>query len=188
MLNLDLSAAYFTAADVALLSGVGKKRIDQWLERGVIMPTKSVFMPVRKRPMFSVIEVFKARLAKILGTKLDLTAPLAFKAGQSIAVAAQRRRKPTSAMLAEIADAGWMLAVKRSVERGKPLAVYAAISKSTNGWQCFIELNLDNFKRHFGESEPFLVAPVGAIFAEVYRDCVRLHAPENAAYGSPFDE
>ncbi len=72
-----------------------------------------------------------------------------------------------------------MHAVKRSVDREEPLALLAALSRIGDCWQFFLEFDVSKFAYRFGPGAPYVIVPVGAIFAEVYQDCISIYRVHN---------
>lgn len=176
--DFKISSSVFTATDLGKVAGIDRKLVDLWLERELIKPTHVEPLAVRNRPMFTVVAIFKARLTKILSDTLAISTSGSMLAGME----AERASKPGAvaaagiARLAQVvADEGWMWAVARSVERDKPLALLAAISRSGDCWQFFLEFDVSKFTHRFGPEVPFAIVPVGAIFASVYRQCKEMY-------------
>ena len=75
-----------------------------------------------------------------------------------------------------------MWALARSIERGRPLFVYAYVARSKGEW--LVDMHVENpgvktpserpsFGSHLPDvwSVPHVFVPVGAIFAKVYNSC-----------------
>jgi hypothetical protein len=178
MFHID--SPLFTAAELGTVAGIDRKRVNQMLERELIQPTRMERLTVRNRPLFSVVAIFRARLIKILSDSLAISPSGSMLAGMEAERASQSKAEVSSGLgrLAQtIADQGWMPAVARSVDREQPLPLVAAITRSRDCWQFFLELDASKFPGRFGP-EPYAVIAVGEIFASVYRQCKALyHGP-----------
>jgi hypothetical protein len=175
MLNIHLPL--FSATELGKVAGIERKLVNLWLERELIQPTRIERLAVRKRPLFSVVAIFKARLIRILSGSLLVSASGSMLAGAE----AERASKPgaatrsrTPALPEVIADEGWMWAVARSVESGKALPLVAAITRSDDCWDFFLGLEVSSFARRFAPEVPYAVVPIGEIFASVYLECKAL--------------
>jgi hypothetical protein len=176
--ELKIDKPEFTAAQLCAVAGIDRKLVNLWLERNLIAPTKVERLAARNRPMFSVIAIFKARLIRALSETLSINPASSMLAG----IEAERASRPGAAaassiarMAQTIADEGWMWAVARSVDRGKPLALFAAINRVDDCWQFFMEFDVGKFAQRFQPDEPYAVVPIGEIFATVYRDCKKTY-------------
>ncbi len=177
--QLKIDEPSFTAADLSSMVGVDRKLVNLWLERGVIVPSKLERLPSRNRPMFSVIGIFKARLIRVLSETLSINPASSMLAGNE----AERASRPGAAaassvsrMAQTLADEGWMWAVARSVDRGKPLTLFAAITRADDCWQFFMEFDVSKLAPRFRPDEPYAIVPIGMLFAGVYRQCKEIHA------------
>jgi hypothetical protein len=175
---MKIDASNFNATQLGHVAGADRKLINLWLERGLISPTKLERVGDRNRPKFSVIAIFKARLMKVLSETLSISPSSSMLAGNE----AERAAKPSAAVASSIthmantlADEGWMWAVARSVDRGKPLALFAAINRAEDCWRFFMEFDVGKFPQRFLPKEPYAVIPIGVLFAEVYRQCKTMH-------------
>jgi len=176
---IDINESYFSGAALAKVAGVDRKLLNRWLERGLIEPPRIERLAIRKRPMFSVVAIFQARLIKILYDSLAISASGSVLAG----LKAERESRPGAAaasglarLAKAVADEGWMWAVARSVDRNEPLALLAAINRRSNDtWRFFLEFDAGKFADRFGPEEPYAIVQVGAIFGSVYRDCISIY-------------
>ena len=170
---MDIKAPLFSASELGKVAGVDRKLVNLWLERRVVRPTRLEQLASRRRPSFSVAAIFKARLTRVLAESLAISTSSAVIAG----LAAEMADDPKSAT-AELrrhvrvaADPGWMQASARSVERGKPLALFAGISRTGDRWRFALEPDAGKLADRFESDAPYAVVPIGSIFESVYRDC-----------------
>jgi hypothetical protein len=183
-MKIDLAA--FTATQLSTVTGIDRKLVNLWLERGVITPTHLERLTERNRPMFSVIAIFKARLIKALSDELSINPASSMLAGAEAERASRpgaRAASSVARMAQVIADAGWMWAVARGVDRGKPLALFAAINRTDDCWQLFLEFDVGKFAQRFGPDKAYAVIPIGEVFATVYRQCKKIY--EGGQPGEP---
>ncbi len=192
----DLYAAQFGTGDVAHVCGVSRAVIDMWVNRGFIGPTRRTRSATERpratkrgrstvskgRPLFSVRDVFKARLMRVLA--MQVGAGLA--EWEEIAEQVRNRKIKDSeraigalAELAEISDTPamtgeWMWAVARSIERGKPLNIYAYASRSGEEWLFDMHFVNRGEPPCFGENVPHVFIPVSDVFAYVYTKCKKI--------------
>jgi hypothetical protein len=190
MKEISITEPRFSGSDLAEIVGVNRKLVNRWLERDLFVPTEVERLPVRSRPRFSLVGVFKARLSKILYDRICIVSSKSMNVGETAELAAKKGAKITSsAALANLlADEGWMHAQARSIRRGKPLRLYAAITRSERCWQFFLELEVAKFASRFGSEIPYVVVPIGEIFTSVYRQCeaiTRLGSQDLAAREKP---
>jgi hypothetical protein len=174
---LDIRAPLFSTSELGKVTGIDRKLVNLWLERELVRPTRLERMAVRNRPRFSVVDIFKARLNRTLSDRLLIGLSASTDAGEEAEraadpKAASRYMLPGAAHV--LADEGWMWAVARSVERGKPLEVFAAIAWVDGCWDLWLELEAEKLASPFGPEVPYIVVPVGAIFACVYGQCKAL--------------
>ena len=170
-----ISAALFSASELAHVAGVDRKLVNVWLERELLAPTRTEHLAIRKRPMFSVIEIFKARLAKVLFDRLMINAHPSMMAGKLAIHPDDETVQYLSRLLKGAADEGWMYAVARGEQRRMPIRIFAAMSRSADEWDFFFEMDVANFVNRFPPGVPFAVIPVGEIFASVFRECEALY-------------
>jgi hypothetical protein len=172
-----------------------------WLQRGLLRPGRADLVAVRKRPLFSVMSVFQARLARELGEDLEMGP---FDAGEAGRVNKQATRavirqiakstgdatEAMSRLLAEVkrgqksakkslvnvvADEGWTWAVARSVDRGKPLPLLGGVAKRDDCWSFYIALDPMKLAEHLGPASTYAVIPIGAMFATAYSECKAIY-------------
>ncbi len=191
---IDISSPGFSATELAVVAGANRKLIDPWLERDLLEPTHVRRTGGRKSPRFSVIAVFKARVIRELLETVWIGASPAVDFGVKAEEVSAKKAEAASHLVAElathdaladlstvIADEGWMWAVARSVERGKLLPIMAAITRSTDCWDLFLEFDVGKFADRIEADRPYVVIPIGAIFASVYSKCkaiVEARTPE----------
>jgi hypothetical protein len=127
--------------------------------------------------MFSALDVFHAKLMRILYESLSIPASASADAGSEVLGA---KISETVCLAEGIARSGrrdWAWSVARAVDSGDPnpwaLRLLAAFNKVRN--ELFIELDVGEFAKRFGPEEPFAVVPIGRIFAGIYRRCKKLH-------------
>lgn len=151
-LKIKIDEAKFTAPDLGEIAGVDAGLVKAWLRRGLIKPTKVIKREVRNQPLFSVIEIFKARLLRALSDSLDI---------------------PPSFLADFIADEGWMWGIARLVDRyGKPLPMMMGVTKVKGRLQYYTG-SIEEIVERFGDRQPYLVIPAYQIFAAVYSACVK---------------
>ena len=189
---LDITDPRFTARDLSEVALIDRKLVNLWLERNLIEPTLVKPLEVRKRPMFSMVAIYKARLMRLLSDYLEISTSGLKLAGLEVEKANRRGAAAASGIKRAanaIADAGWMWAVKRSVDdnrplardaAGKPLTLYGAIALIDGCWDFHMEFELSKFTSHFAPEVPFAVIPIEATFASVYRQCQALVSGEAA--------
>ena len=174
----DLYAGLFTPSEVASFCGVKRPVIDTMATRGLIVASRRERLT--HRPLFSFRDVFKVRMMRSL-------APVGVGLGDSSSMAdeAKTKKMPESeAMmddLAQIADAPatkgeWMWAMARSIERGKPLLIYAYTTRAQKKWQFDMHIESAGVDRPteppcFGWETAHVYVPVGNIFIAVYIEC-----------------
>ena len=186
---LDIAIPRFTTNAMSKAAEIDPGIVKVWLQRGSIAPDYLEPLPTRSRPMFSLITVFRARLARVLSTQLGFN-PLelrkADECDKEISPEAIRRLSPLAIetpfkqkmstnsahrLAAMVADEGWMWAAARAAEKGKPLELYAGLNRIDDCWQYFIEVEPSNFAKQFAENEAYVVIPIGALFTNVYYRC-----------------
>lgn len=198
---LDIASPLFTTAELCRVAGLAPALAKVWLQRGLLRPGRADLVAVRKRPLFSVMSVFQARLARELGEVLEMGPLDAGEAGRAnkqatpsmirqIATSAGEAAEAVSYPLAEgkrgqksakkslvnvVTDEGWTWAVARSVERGKPLHLLGGVAKHNGCWSFYIELDPMKLAEHFGPADTYAVIPIGAMFARVYSECKAIY-------------
>lgn len=151
-LKVKIDEAEFTAPELGEIAGVDAGLVKAWLRRGLIKPTKVIKRAVRNQPLFSVIEIFKVRLLRVLSEDLEM---------------------PPSFLADFIADEGWMWGVARMVDQyGEPLPWMTGVRK-IKGCPQFYAGTLEEIAKRFGDRHPYLVIPAYQIFAAVYSACVK---------------
>ncbi len=199
---LDITLPLFTTSELCRAAGLAPHLAKVWLQRGLIEPGRTDQLAVRKRPLFSVAGIFRAALARQLGEQIEIgpfeagAAGGAPKTSSSAAIkqiAASTRddaetlvdeRKPERPGINQLArvitDEGWMWAVARSVERGKPLPLFGGVSKDGGCWSFYVELDAQKLHSHFAPDAVYAVVPIGAIFARVYTQCKSIYTATTA--------
>ena len=198
---LDITSPLFTTAELCRVAGLAPPLAKVWLQRGLLRPGRADLVAVRKRPLFSVMSVFQARLARELGKGLEMGPLDAGEAGRAkkqatqavirhVATSAGEAAEPVSRLLAEgkrgqksgkkslvniVTDEGWTWAVARSVERGKPLPLLGGVAKHDGCWSFYIALDPMELAKNLGPADTYAVIPIGAMFAHVYLDCKAIY-------------
>ena len=167
--TIDLNAPLFSGADLKQATGLDDEVFKVWLKRGTLRPARREKLAVRSRPHFSIIDIFKAKLAAALGNSFPIGPSLWMEAAEEMKKPPKQAVSPVLVHL--LADEGWMWAVARSVERGKPLALFAAVTSDRGCWEYHLGLQKPFSPEEFGAGVPYLVIPVGEWFASVYRKC-----------------
>jgi hypothetical protein len=163
-----LDAPIFTAGQAVEISGLTRAVFDMWLQRGFIQTTGrgDKRLPRKKgtgRPYFSAREVFKARLLRVLATDLLLGLTDYMEVAEA-ALAAET-----------VADTGeWMWSVARSIEKGKPMVVYAYATRSGGEWVFDLHLGKAGEAPRFGWDVPHVYVPMSAVFITVYMACKKI--------------
>jgi hypothetical protein len=170
--NLDIHAPQFSRADLVKVSGLDPKIVKLWIGRRLIRPARKERVDVRSRLHFSVVTIFEAKLMRLIGENV-VFGP---SHGNEMAALAEAAKPKTNATISSdvarvLADDGWMWAVARSVELGKPLRVFAGIANLRGCWNLHLRLNDATFEGQFEPEVSYIVVPVGEVFATVYRDC-----------------
>jgi hypothetical protein len=155
---MDIQAPLFTLAELCRATGLPRSAANMWLRRGQIHPTRSEQVVVRKRALFSVMAIFEIKLMQALSEHLEM--------GPS----------GSSWFTQEIADAMWSMA--RESDRGRPLRLFAGVSKEKDRWRWFLELDPTKLINKFAPKSPFAMIRVGEIFTAVYRECQKIFAGE----------
>jgi hypothetical protein len=194
---LDIVAPLFTTQELCRAAGLDPVLAKAWIARGLLDPDRADPIAVRRRPLFSVMTVFRARLARELGDQLGVAPSdvvetkrakkrADVKTVKDIARASGDVEEALRKLLAEgrkpprqgldrlarvVADEGWSWAVARSVERGKPLGLIAGVSRDKGCWDFYLALEAEKLAERFGPKRSYAVIPVGAMFAEVYSAC-----------------
>lgn len=154
---MDIQAPLFTLAELCRATGLDRGVANMWLRRGHIQPTRSEQLPIRKRALFSVFAIFQLKLVQLMA---ECTA-------MSPSEALDFSKRITTAM--------WSVA--RESDRGRTLELLAGVSKDRDRWRLvFPVLDERKLARQFGQLSPYIVIPVGEIFAEVYRKCQAIYA------------
>ncbi len=186
MHTVDITDPRFTARDLSEVAMIDRKLVNLWLERELIEPTLIKLLEVRKRPMFSVVGIYKARLMRLLTDHLQMSTSGLKLAGSEIAKANRRGAAAASGIKSvahAIADTGFLWAVKRSVDEnrplardsaGKPLALYGAVALVDDCWDFHLDFDLNELATRFASEVPFALIPVESTFASVYRQCLAL--------------
>lgn len=160
---MDIQAPLFTLAELCRATGLERSTANMWLRRDQIRPTRTEKLTERKRALFSAFAIFRVKLMH------TMTAHLAMGPSETID------------FTKEIADA--MYSVARESDRGRTLALLAAVSKKGDRWDVIFPVTkADSFPEKFGSQTPFAMVPVGEIFADVYRECQKIYE------GSATDE
>lgn len=170
--NLDIHAPQFSRADLVKVSGLDPKIIKLWIGRRLIRPARKERVDIRSRLHFSVVTIFEAKLMRLIGENV-VFGPSHGNEMAALAEAAKPKNNATisSDVARVLADDGWMWAVARSVELGKPLHVFAGIANLQGCWNLHLRLNDAAFDGQFEPEVSYIVVPVGEVFAAVYRDC-----------------
>jgi hypothetical protein len=165
-------APAFSSNELCAIAGINRKLANLWLERGVIQPSRVERLAVRSRPHFSCVEIFKTRLTRELSELLDIGTSSSRVAG----IAAEVADNP-SAYSADIrrivhvaASEGWMHGSARAVERGKPLNMYAGLSRSEKCWEFQMDMDVRKLVTQF-DNIPIVLIPISALFDTVYLKC-----------------
>src|SRR5215212_19098 len=106
-----IKRALFTANQLATIAQVDPKLVFVWLDRGLLHPAKLERLTVRSRPLFSVVEIFEVRLAKVLSNSFGITASEALGAGSAGEKQAEAKATVQSRdreLVRTLADEGWM--------------------------------------------------------------------------------
>lgn len=187
---LDITAPLFTINEVASAAELDPAMVHLWLKRGVLKASRVEELAVRRRAMFSVEAVFRAKLARVLSGTLgigpfdvseaDKTKKIASTAAlRSIAGPDTRDARPTGHVIKSltgvITDQSWMWAIARSVEQDKPLPLLGGISRAGDCWQFLIDLDANKLADRFGPDTAYGVIPIGTLFARVYRQCKTIY-------------
>lgn len=168
----SIFAPTFSSTELCKIAKIDRKLVNLWLERDVIQPSRTEQLPVRTRPYFSCVAIFKARLTHELSGLLDIGASSSSIAGLGAEVA-DNPTIPTPEILRVIhvaASEGWMHGSARAVERGKPLNFYAGLSRSERCWEFRMDQDVHKLAGHF-KKLPFVLIPIGTLFDAVYLDC-----------------
>jgi hypothetical protein len=194
---LDINAPLFTTQELCRAAGLEPALAKAWIARGLLDPDRADPIAVRRRPLFSVMTIFRARLARELSDQLGIRPADAEKFNEAkkradektvkgIARASGDVEAALRKLLAEgrkpprtgldrltrvVADEGWTWAVARSVERGKPLQLLGGISRENGCWDFHLALDAANLADRFGSKRTYAVIPVGGMFADVYGTC-----------------
>lgn len=175
---------YFTAAELAEVSGLARSVVDLWVSRGLLPPTRREHSPrrsrgrVRKgkgRPMFSAVAIFKVRVACELGQHLDIGLSEWWIASTEAAQATNNSELSSIARAAEIsAEGNWMWAVARAAEAGKQFKVYGYTAFRKGEWLFDMHVGDTLAQPCFGTEIPHIFVPMSDIFSVVYRECKKL--------------
>ena len=163
---LDIEAALFTVGELANVAGIKRGVADVWVHRGIIVPTRVAHVSGRKRPLFSIRAVFKARLVHLLHENLA-TGPT-----ESALVAKESETVKIAGMLD---NEDWILTVLRNMHRPTPLEIWAAVNRDNKRWQWKLFTDAKKIGVPFGSSHPFMVLPLSSTLLATYKDCKRLH-------------
>ena len=182
---LDIEIPLFTINEAARAAEVERSLLNVWMQRGVITPTRVDKSGARERTLFSVADIFRVKLARILRSQLGLgpnDSDEVSKATMSISFAAAAgiddalRGDPRSGALDKltkvIADPTWMWAIARSIERDKPpLPLVCGISRADDCWTVLVDLKPEKLVERFGADATYSIFPMWKIFDEVYTAC-----------------
>lgn len=177
--RIDINAPQFTGSDLAHVAGLDSGLLKLWVRRGLLQPTRIERLAIRQRPHFSVVAIFKAKLMRLVGETLSIGPALVRLAADQAEDEANKKQGKLSASAAAklsrvLADEGWMWAVARSVETGKALPVFAAVTLTGDCWNFILYVGEEKIAPPFGADVPYAFLPVGPIFASVYNECRHL--------------
>jgi hypothetical protein len=186
MKTLPITTGQYSSAEVARVTGLDQGLLKLWLNRGLLHPDRVEVLAKRSRPHYSVVDVFKVKLMQVLIDCLSVPpTPGTIGADRSEKQPPKNRRSVSISLQLEISNAlaneGWMWAQARSIEAGKPLPIFAAMTRLGDDWDFHLHVGDDPFKPSFGKDRPYIIVPVGAIFADVYRACRKLTVGEGTA-------
>lgn len=194
---LDIRLPLFTTGELCRIANIDAQVAKVWLQRGLLQPDRVDQLAVRKRPMFSVMGVFRAHLAREFGKILEMGP---FDAGEAerveklaswttikqiasytgdaaealrllLAEGKKKKRAAITSLARAVTDEGWTWAIARSVERGKPLPLLGGVTKRGGCWSFYIALDPMDLAKHFGPEDTYAVIPIGTMFARIYSDC-----------------
>jgi DNA-binding transcriptional MerR regulator len=158
----DLTAPLFTIGEVAAVSGSSRATLDMYLHRGILVPARREAVKGTRsrgqgRPIFSAVEVFKARLIRQLIDSIGL-GPSESSALADAAVLAK----------APAIKENWMRAVAQGVLAGKPFLIYAVATRLQGEWKLEITREMEATRR---AESLYVLVPVSRLFSEVYSAC-----------------
>jgi len=158
---------YFSVAELARIAKIDRGVADQWIHRGLITPTKVERAGSRRRPIFSVRDVFKAKLI------CNLNDHFSFTPGQSAPLA----NNSDSVELADmLSDEDWMYAAARGIDHSKPMQFRVAVTRVKKCWRWQLIDPETRVSDVFGRGVPFIVLPLPDMFAPIYAACRTIHA------------
>jgi hypothetical protein len=199
--GFDLYKPLLSAAKVADLCGVKRPVIDTMGTRKFIhasgreQPSTSPRQGRKKgaknsgpigRPLFSARDVFKVRLMRDLADQVDFALTQSKDMAvwtEQTSVDDQKKLIEYEASVSKLADAfayegEWMWGMARSIERGKPLFIYAYATRAGGKWRFDMHIETTNTGKPnepcFGWGVPHIYVPVGEIFTAVYNDCKKV--------------
>jgi hypothetical protein len=162
---IEIDQPYFTAAEVAGVAGIARGLADVWIHRGIISPSRVDRSAGRRRPLFSVRAIVKAKLVRILGEH--------FAIGPS--EAADLAKDSDSTEIAEmLSGEDWMFAVRRSLISGKQIDLSVAVARIGKKWRWQLFVTNDGIVAPFGPDVPYIVLPLATIFIGVITECTAL--------------
>jgi len=169
---IDIDAALFTLGELAEVAGIKRGLVDVWSHRGVIAPTRVARVSGRRRGLFSVRAIVRARLVRVLGEHV------AMGPAESAGLAKDSGSVEVADMMA---GEDWMFAARRNPHLGYSVAV----ARIENCWRWKLITKGEDTASYFGPAVPFIVLPIWHIFNEVYRACIALHEnePEKSSDG-----
>lgn len=177
---LKIDEPLFTTNELAYVAGIDIGLAKTWVQRGLLEPDRADRVAIRHKPLFSVMTVFRAKMAREFG-ELGVVASAAAKSN-----AAKEGISPEAlkAIAAASADQdrrqSWMWGMARSIERGRPLSLIAGVTQQKACWTYFIALDLESLGEKMGSDTIYLVVPIGKLFSEVYLGCRELCKPGGA--------
>ena len=152
---IDIELPLFSAAELANVAGLDRGRVDLWVHRGIICPSRVDRLTVRSRSSFSMIVVYEAKLIRDFGEHVGVGPTDAVKAAAAV-----------------IDDGKWLFHAARHAEAGDILDHFAIVSRSEDCWQANFHVGLDPVRAQ--KETPGILVATGATFAAVYKSCKAL--------------
>lgn len=198
----DLYLGQFTATDLAQICGENRPVIDMMANRGFLSPTRrqrkssTTGKPKgqasqRGRGFYSCRDAFQAKLMRVLANQVGLGLADSldlFKDAEKkpIQAADDKILKNTAELAALVTSGEWMWAQARSIERGKPLNIYAYATRQKQEWRVDMHVGAEGQPPNFGSPDlgwnaPNIFVPMAQIFTQVYSECKKILGIETAA-------